>query len=328
MPKAAPTAAERLVRNSARAALYLALVGTGLALELLLTLAHPPVPAEMRRIDELQSQWSGVDFSVLPEVQLLRAYIGIDTSEPNANEVPGAEFLAAQLAAAGLTPHIERLAGNRANLWAFVEGDDPRAIVLAGHIDVEPARELGNLELPAVRRGDPRSLDLRPRDLRHEEPDDRAAPGDDRCRPGRRQEWPQAEAIDPLPRDFRRGTGERNRNALDSPRPPRARRPHGCGAHRRRRRRSDRGRRDQVLGHRVRAEALHRDHLLQRRRREARRPARRPPGRELDRPDDAGLAGGRDLSRALCADARARVVPGLAGEPGGDAARPVGLRTL
>ena len=148
MPNAAPTASERLVRNSARAALYLALVGTGLALKLLLVLAHPPIPAEMRRIEKLQSLWSGVDFIALPEVQLLRAYVGIDTSEPNANELPGAEFLAAHLAAAGLAPHIERLAGGHANLWAFVEGEDPRAIVLANHIDVEPAKDTEGWDYP------------------------------------------------------------------------------------------------------------------------------------------------------------------------------------
>ena len=94
----------------------------------------------MRRIEAVQRLWSGVDFLALPEVQLLREYIAIDTSEPDANELPGAEFLARQLAAAGLAPHVERLAGGRANVWAFVEGEDPRAIVLAGHIDVEPAK--------------------------------------------------------------------------------------------------------------------------------------------------------------------------------------------
>ncbi len=141
MPKAAPSAAEGLVRNSARAALYLSLLATGLALKLLLWLAHPPIPAEMRRIDELQRRWDKVDFIALPEVQLLRAYIGIDTSAPDGNEVAGAEFLARHLEAAGLEPHLERLSENRANLWAFVEGEDPRAIVLAGHLDVEPARD-------------------------------------------------------------------------------------------------------------------------------------------------------------------------------------------
>ncbi|MEO7793487.1 MAG: M20/M25/M40 family metallo-hydrolase [Thermoanaerobaculia bacterium] len=143
MPKAVPTAAERLVRKCARAALYLSLLASGLALKLLLLLAHPPEPPEMRKIEALQSQWSGVDFLALPEVQLLREYIGIDTSEPKAYEIPGAEFLAAYLAAAGLEPHVERMADGHANVWAFVEGEDPKAIVLAGHIDVEPAEDLG-----------------------------------------------------------------------------------------------------------------------------------------------------------------------------------------
>ncbi len=148
MPKAAPTAAERLVRNSARAALYLALVATGLALKLLLVLAHPPAPPEMGRIDKLQRMWSGVDFLALPEVQLLREYVAIDTSEPDAKELAAAEFLAGHLAAAGLTPHIERLAGGHANLWAFVEGEDPRAIVLAGHLDVEPVEDSEGWDFP------------------------------------------------------------------------------------------------------------------------------------------------------------------------------------
>ena len=120
MLKAVPTAAERLVRNCARAALYLALLASGLTLKLLLTLAHPPVPPEMREIEALQRLWSGVDFLAMPEVQLLQQYIGIDTSEPNANEVPGAEFLASHLAAAGLAPHVERLAGGVDDLDALL----------------------------------------------------------------------------------------------------------------------------------------------------------------------------------------------------------------
>jgi len=148
MSKALPTAAERLVRHCARAALYLALLASGLSLKLLLVVAHPPVPPEMKKIDELQALWHGVDFLALPEVRLMREYVSIDTSEPNANEVPGAEFLAARLAEAGLQPHVERLAGGRANVWAFVEGDDPKAIVLAGHIDVEPAEGPGEWVFP------------------------------------------------------------------------------------------------------------------------------------------------------------------------------------
>ena len=148
MLRAASSPAERLGRRSARAALYLALVATGLAVQGLLVIAQPPVPAEMRRIDDLQRRWSGVDFLKLPEVQLLREYVAIDTSEPEANELPGAEFLAAHLAAAGLEPHVERLSGGRANVWAFVEGEDPLAIVLAGHIDVDAAKETEGWKYP------------------------------------------------------------------------------------------------------------------------------------------------------------------------------------
>ena len=149
MPKAVPTAAERLVRNSARAALYLALLATGLALKLLLSLAHPPTPPEMRP-DRKSSRTRGAGSISWrsPRCSCCATTSRIDTSEPDANELPGAEFLAAHLAAAGLAPHIERLAGGRANVWAFVEGEDPRAIVLAGHIDVEPATSSEAWEFP------------------------------------------------------------------------------------------------------------------------------------------------------------------------------------
>ena len=60
MPKAVPTAAERLVRNCARAALYLSFLASGLTLKLLLALAHPPVPPEMREIEALQRLWDSM----------------------------------------------------------------------------------------------------------------------------------------------------------------------------------------------------------------------------------------------------------------------------
>lgn len=148
MPKAVLTPGARLTRSSARAALYLALLAAGISLKALLSVARPPVPPEMRRIEELQRKWDGIDFLSLPEVRLLRDYISVDTSGPDANEVPAAEFLAHELAAAGLAPHIERLAAGRANVWAFVEGEDPKAIVLSGHIDVEPAEGPGTWKFP------------------------------------------------------------------------------------------------------------------------------------------------------------------------------------
>lgn len=84
--------------------------------------------------------WFQTDYESLPEVQLLREYVRIDTSATTGDEVPGAEFLAQQLKAAGIPSHIERLSRRRANLWAFLEGEVPEAIVLHNHIDVEPVR--------------------------------------------------------------------------------------------------------------------------------------------------------------------------------------------
>ncbi len=81
-------------------------------------------------------RWREVDYTALPEVQLLRDYVRIDTSETG-DQVAGALFLARQLAAAGLRAEVERV-GDRANVYALLEGRDPRALVLHNHIDVEP----------------------------------------------------------------------------------------------------------------------------------------------------------------------------------------------
>ena len=50
-----------------------------------------------------------IDYAALPEVDLLRRYIRIDTSTDGGSELAGAEFLAAELRALGLEPTIERL---------------------------------------------------------------------------------------------------------------------------------------------------------------------------------------------------------------------------
>ncbi len=84
-----------------------------------------------------------------PEVQLLQQYIQIDTSTSTGSELEGAEFLATRIEEAGLTAHIERLGGGKANLWAVLEGESPAAVVLHNHIDVYPA-------------GDPEAWDFPP----------------------------------------------------------------------------------------------------------------------------------------------------------------------
>ena len=85
--------------------------------------------------------WHGVDFSKHEPVRLFREYLAIDTSYPDGNEIPAAELLARQLEAEGIETHLERLGSRNANLWAVIEGEDPQALVLHSHIDVEPAPE-------------------------------------------------------------------------------------------------------------------------------------------------------------------------------------------
>src|SRR5688500_7498676 len=89
------------VRNSARIALWSALALTALAAAALERYARPRLPAIHARIESDQALWHGVDFLAYPEVQLLRRYVQIDSSHPEPDEVAAAEFLAAQLAAAG-----------------------------------------------------------------------------------------------------------------------------------------------------------------------------------------------------------------------------------
>ncbi len=114
---------DRLLTYGALAA---ALILLGVAVERL----RRPVPA-------LADQtWTAVDYASLPEVRLLREYVRIDTSS---REIEGAEFLAGVLSEAGIPVHLERLGDGHANLWAVLEGEDPRAVVLHHHIDVDPA---------------------------------------------------------------------------------------------------------------------------------------------------------------------------------------------
>jgi len=128
-------------RSSARWSLWSSLVLTLVVGALLGKYSRPIPAAGFLESEKAQSMWAGIDFLQFADVRLLQRYVQIDTSDPQPDEVAGAEFLAAQLAAAGVPATIERFADRRANLWAFVEGEDPRAVVLLGHLDVEPALE-------------------------------------------------------------------------------------------------------------------------------------------------------------------------------------------
>ncbi len=87
--------------------------------------------------------WSQEDWAALEEVRIFQRYLQIDTSHPNGNEILGAEFLASILEENGIAATIERLGQRHANLIATLPGDDPRALVLHNHIDVDEISEVG-----------------------------------------------------------------------------------------------------------------------------------------------------------------------------------------
>ena len=124
-----PTLFARRRRLAARVALYSSLLLIGGVTWLLVAFLNRPLA---HRSTE---DWARLDYPNLPEVKLLRRYVQIDTSETTGDEVAGARFLAAQLAAAGIPSEIETL-GRHANLYARLEGQDPHPLVLHNHIKV------------------------------------------------------------------------------------------------------------------------------------------------------------------------------------------------
>ena len=84
----------------------------------------------------LDRSWATVDWSEYESVRLFQDYLRIDTSA-DGNEIPGVELLARILSEAGIEAHVEILGERNANLWAILEGDDPRGLVLHGHVDVD-----------------------------------------------------------------------------------------------------------------------------------------------------------------------------------------------
>jgi acetylornithine deacetylase/succinyl-diaminopimelate desuccinylase-like protein len=121
---------ERRRRRAARIALYGSLVlvaGFAWAGVSYLTRPLQTRPAE---------QWLSRDFLSLPEVKLLQEYVRIDTSEETGDELAGARFLARQFAAAGIPTRIDQVGPRKANLYAWLDGEDPHPLVLHNHIDV------------------------------------------------------------------------------------------------------------------------------------------------------------------------------------------------
>ena len=132
---------ERRRRAVARAALYgsLVLVAAGT------WAAHRYLHLPPGRKAEVA--WRDVDWEQVPVVRVLQQYVRIDSSV-DGDEYAAALYLATPLEAAGIPVHVERVGARGANLWAVLEGDDPEALVLLSHLDVEPASEGGEWEHP------------------------------------------------------------------------------------------------------------------------------------------------------------------------------------
>ena len=96
----------------------------------------------------IENDWRYTDFSQIESVRLFREFMRINTGYPSGNEIPGAEFLARELARDGIEAHVERLGHRNANLWAVLEGEDRQALVLHNHIDVDPIRAPGQWTHP------------------------------------------------------------------------------------------------------------------------------------------------------------------------------------
>ena len=77
---------------------------------------------------------------ITPEIELLQAYIRIDTSNPPGNELAGARFLIDELARRGVKAELIESAPGRANVYARIKGrTDGGGLMLLHHIDVFPA---------------------------------------------------------------------------------------------------------------------------------------------------------------------------------------------
>ena len=124
---------ERQRRRASRIALYGSLVlVAGFTWGAVSLLNRPAKPRDAE-------QWTKRDYANLPEVKLLQEYVRIDTSETTGDELRGAEFLARQFAAAGIPYRIEKVGPKKANLYAWLVGQDSRPLVLHNHIDVSAA---------------------------------------------------------------------------------------------------------------------------------------------------------------------------------------------
>ncbi|HKO55783.1 MAG TPA: M20/M25/M40 family metallo-hydrolase [Thermoanaerobaculia bacterium] len=80
------------------------------------------------------------EIAITPEMLLLQEYVRIDTSNPPGKELPGAQWLAAQLRKRGIEAEIIESVPGRANVYARIPGKQRgEGLLLLNHIDVVPA---------------------------------------------------------------------------------------------------------------------------------------------------------------------------------------------
>ncbi|HEV8631319.1 MAG TPA: M20/M25/M40 family metallo-hydrolase, partial [Thermoanaerobaculia bacterium] len=133
---------ERRRRAAARLALYGSLVLVGAATLFARYYLHLPLRGGP------ESAWLSVDWQAQTAVRLLQQYLRIDTTDATGDELAAALFLSTPLEAAGFDVHVERVGDHHANLWAELLGDDPRALVLLSHLDVEPVPDPAKWDHP------------------------------------------------------------------------------------------------------------------------------------------------------------------------------------
>ena len=133
---------ERRRRVVARVALYgsllLVLVATALAQRFL----------RLPEAGGAETAWSQVDWKARSEVRLFQQFLRVDTSADSGDELAGLLFLATPLEAAGFQTEIVRVGERHAILWAELQGEERRPLVLLSHIDVESVHDAASWEHP------------------------------------------------------------------------------------------------------------------------------------------------------------------------------------
>ena len=74
-------------------------------------------------------------------VELLQAYLQVDTISPPGNESRAVDFLAKIFEEEGIEFDSAESAPGRGNIWARIKGGDKPALILLHHSDVVPANE-------------------------------------------------------------------------------------------------------------------------------------------------------------------------------------------